>query len=301
MKIAVIGADGFIGRSVNDVLSRSHEVYAGVRSPEADYDERRYHVDLLAKETIARFLREVQPEVIISCAGVIDATRDVSMNEVFTHNLLDAIVNSGLDLKRIVISGSAGEYGVVNPANLPIKETEPLNATAGYGLSKCQEEATALRYREEYHLPVVVARIFNPIGVGMQSKFLISRIIDQVAQVRAGERDAIEIGRIDAERDYVAVEDISYGIKAIIEGVPHESVYNIGSGVATSNGQLAKLILDNSTLSQRPDVIQINDQPEPQVASQADITRMRDDFGWSPVHAIEDIVKEIVYVTEAAN
>lgn len=299
MKIAVIGADGFIGRNAYGVLSRTHDVYAGVRKVAEKDDEKRRYIDLLEPESIVRFLNDIQPDVVISCAGVIDTAQDVTLNEAFTRNLLNSIIASGLTLKSIIVSGSAAEYGQVNESDIPVSEDTPLRAASGYGLSKVKEESIALSYVDSHNLPVVVARIFNPIGIDMPSRFLISRIMNQIEEFRNGQRSTIEIGRLDAERDYVAVEDIALALQALIESDLKHKVYNIGSGRAMSNGRLAELVLKSSSLVVYPEVVQLNQERELQVASQADIARISNETGWKPKCKIEDVVREIVHATEA--
>jgi len=295
MKILIVGSSGFIGRKVREVLSASHDVYAADRSGTDQGDN--YFINLEDVASITKVIGAVKPEVIINCAGVVDSTARVELNGVFTKNLLQAAVDSGLVFKRIVISGSAAEYGVVDASNIPVNEDVPLNAQNVYGLSKVKETSFALAYGAEHNLPVVVARIFNPIGGGMHAKFLISRIIDQINEFKQGKRRALEVSRLDAKRDYIDIKDVALGIKALIENEPQEAVYNIGSGISTSNQELVDLIIDNSDLVDRPLVEQTSPDKEPLVAIQADISRMEREFGWKPQSTLVETVKEIMNVT----
>lgn len=292
MKVLLFGANGFIGRAVRENLSVDHEVHAAIRSENPGINE--HNVDLLALDSVKKVIEAVRPEVIINSAGIVDSNADTMQNVTFTKNILQAVNESDLAPKRIVISGSAGEYGRIDSDELPTSETVPLRADAGYGLAKKIEEETALGFREKDQLPVVVARIFNPIGTNMAERFLVSRLKKQIDEYVAGERTTLEVSRKDANRDYIAVDDIAKALRVLIEGDPVHGVYNIGSGTAMSNGELLQLMVDSSKIENDPEIVETSPNPEPLVASQADITRLKQEFNWEPQHNIADIVQEIM-------
>ncbi len=297
MKVLILGAEGFVGRHVKQQLLANHKIISAIRDENASGND--YFVDLESKESIVDSLIKTHPEVIINCAGIVENSERARLNVVFSTNLMEAVHQSGIKKpEKIIISGSAAEYGVVSPGNIPVNENVSLNANAGYGLSKVQEETTCLRLGDKYGLKVVVARIFNPIGAGMHSRFLIPKIIEQIREIEQGTRLAIEVNRLDSRRDYVSVKDIGLAIKTLVENNPKESVYNIGSGKSTSNGELVKLLIDFSKLKDKPPVTESSKQEEPLVAIEADISRIKDEFGWIPSYTIEDTLKEIIDATK---
>lgn len=293
MKVLVLGANGFIGKNVADILAVRHNVYRATREKKSSQPNSVY-VDLLQPSTIKQALKQVKPDAIINCAGIIDTSLDTSLNVTFTKNLLQSVVDSGCSIKRIIISGSAGEYGLVEAKNIPVKETTPLNASSGYGLAKLQEEQIALKYSKEQNLPVTVVRIFNPIGPGMAKRFLVPRLMGQIKEFNDSKTKAIEINRLDSRRDYVSVKDIAEVINILIEHKPKHFVYNIGSSTSTSNGELMNLIFSASKLPSKPNIIETSDKEEPLVAIQADITRLVEEFGWQPKYTLEDTIRDIV-------
>lgn len=290
MKILILGADGFIGTAVNDALAVEHDVIGSSKEPSSPY-----YADLADKASVHSLLKKVSPDAIINCAGVVDKNGDTNLNAVFTGNLIEAANELELQLRRIIVLGSASEYGNVDPKNLPVDESAPLNANTGYGLSKLKETRLALELGKKYGLPVLVARIFNPVGRGMHPKFIIPSLLRQTQAIQSGERRIIEVNRLDSKRDYVHIKDVAAAIKTLIENNPKERVYNIGSGQSTTNGELVELIVQNSKLEDRPGVSEISAAAEPLVASQADISRIKNELGWTPRHSLEEAIKDITH------
>lgn len=291
MKVLVIGADGFIGRNVVRALTEAgHEVHsAGHALPN---DKNTYTLNLLDPDNIAAVLAKAQPEVIVNNAGIVANDETAQANVVMSRNLLEAVTANSIALRRVILSGSAGEYGVVD--SLPVPETAPLRADTPYAQSKVAEEKVALEYRDK-GVPVIVVRIFNPIGPGMKDRFMIPRLLRDMQAIMRGERSNVEVTRLDSRRDYIDVRDLANGILALVEGKPREFAYNIGSGVSTSNAQLAEFVAREIGFGAPLHIIETSDQPEQSYASQADISRMQEEFGWRPHINIEQTVKDIVH------
>lgn len=288
MKVMVLGSGGFMGSGISRSLAQDYEV---VGASTRNLENESVYTNLLNIASIEAALVQVKPEVVINCAGIINNDESAQNNVLFTSNLLNAVA-AVLRPRRIIIAGSASEYGVVD--RLPVNEDFPLNAVSAYARSKVDEEEEARRLSEELNLPVVVARVFNPIGLNMNPKQLLPNIISQVNEIKSGLRDVLEVSRLDSSRDYVDVRDVAGAMKVLIENDPLDDVYNIGTGISTSTRELIGLVIAASGLDFMPEVHETVDVPEQQVASKADISRMRNEFGWTPVYKLEDSIKEIV-------
>src|SRR5581483_9205218 len=138
----VFGADGFIGRTVVSAMSENHDVHGSSR--DGSDNQKIIQLDLRDKQAISQVLDSVRPEVIINCAGVVENSDKAKLNIEFTKNILEAAAESRLEFKRIIICGSASEYGIVNPDDIPVKESIAINPDTVYGQSKADEEKLAL-------------------------------------------------------------------------------------------------------------------------------------------------------------
>lgn len=286
MRMLVLGSSGFVGSYVSEELNNSgHTVLNGI-------DEKTgKRVDLTDLAAINSYFIKTIPEVIINCSGVIDATGDFEDNIRFTNNILKASKDTGLTISNVIITGSAGEYGEVE--NLPVTENTPLKATSPYALSKIREEQNAIEFSETNNIPVTILRVFNPIGIGMRDRFLVPGFLRQIREYKQGKRDHIEVSRLDSPRDYIDARDVACAFRLVAEGRPKHRVYNIGSGKQTTNGEVLDLLIKNVKLSSRPKVIETSDAAEPQLASQADTSRIKGEFGWEPKIRLEQTIKDI--------
>jgi GDP-4-dehydro-6-deoxy-D-mannose reductase len=292
MKVLIIGSKGFVGKYVADQLGFKHEV---IKSNNNKSDS--FYINLLEIDTVYDALVKVQPEAIVNCAGIVENSEKAQQNPIMLRNLLEAVVKAKLNPKSIIYLGSAAEYGEVGIQNKAISEDAPLKADSIYGLSKIEENKIANKFRKEHELKIVEARIFNPIGAGMNHRQLIPSLVNQIKEIKENNRGQIEVNRLDSLRDYISIRDVANAIELIIEGSPSYSVYNIGTGKCTSNKDLVRLIIKNSNLVNQPNIIEKSINKEPVFASMADISRLREDFKWKPSASLDETIKEIVSAT----
>ena len=295
MKTLVLGADGFIGRAVCRVLGDGDDVtvsgrtcrFRGPRTP---------YVDLLQPSSIAAALAKVRPDVVINCAGVATA-RGIPTNTAMTGNLLQSVLNSGIDIRSIVLCGSAAAYGPVRAADLPVRESSPLGAISLYGLDKVREESLGRLYRYSFGVPVVTARIFSPLGAGMPVQHTLPSVCRQLQQWKSGRRARLKVPRLDSVRDYLSAADVARALCTLAFGQPKEFAYNIGSGRGTSNSALLQRVFTLAGLPDAPPVDEIYSTPEPADAGRADTTAINSEFGWAPEVALDDSIMEVLNET----
>jgi len=293
MKLLVIGAEGFIGKKVVEVsMAANFEVWRSGKNIKKSLRSR--ILNLFDKTSIKKVLSEIRPDYIISCAGNVEnSEKALVTNPVFTLNLLQAIIESKAKYKKIIILGSSGEYGVVGKKKLLVKESCTSLADTFYAKSKVIETSVALYFRDYYKLPIVVARIFNPIGSGMNQRFLIPNLIKQIREIKIGKRKEIEINSLADSRDYIDVADVAEALLRICKKNAKGSIYNIGSGERTTNKTLLKIILKEFNVNLKTKVKNEIKGAVPISAVQADIGKIIKDTGWSPKIKLTDTIKEI--------
>lgn len=295
MKELVIGK-GFLGKSYRDfAANEGYDVHMASRRPDKG-DLTEHYVDLNNPDSIVAVLDKVQPDIIVHCAAVLGRNPgdQVEQNPVMTRNLLEGTHTVGLNLSRFVLLGSAAEYGTVEEHQLPVKEDTPLTPNYPYAQSKWEEANIAQELADKHGISLAIARVFCPLGLGLHPTNLMSRVIDQIREQKDGHDPVIEVRNLEATRDYLHKSDCvrAIGLLAHSEQLPYR-IYNVASGVRTSNEEIIRAALRHSG-EPNMRVVATDLTPEPVVGvSHANITRLQG-LGYEPAYTVDQTVREIV-------
>lgn len=249
MSILVTGATGFVGKHLLKHL-RTHQTercFGVSRNPGQDTDT--VICDLANREQVYTMLQQFKPEFIYHMAGSFsnDYETDFTNNVVSTKNILDTIVDLKLPV-RVLLAGSAAEYGDVTAEQNPISEKQALYPISIYGWTKAAQSQLASVYFKSHAINVLVARTFNLSGTGASEQLFIGRIQKQIAAILYGNATKISIGNVDAIRDYIDVNEACEMYRIILtRGCPGE-VYNVASGKPVVMRALLKNMLKDAGL-----------------------------------------------------
>lgn len=209
-------------------------------------------------------------------------------------HLLQAVIALGLR-PRILVIGSADEYGAVTPQDMPIDEDTPLRPLNPYAVSKVAQDYLGLQYHLSHQLYVVRVRPFNHIGPRQGPGFAVPDFCRQIAAIEAGQQEPVlRVGNLEARRDFSDVRDIVRGYAlALSHGRPGQ-VYNIGAGRSHSIHEMLDRLL---ALSRVP----IRVESDPALARPADIPevvcdsrRFRQDTGWETHYDLEQTLRDVL-------
>jgi nucleoside-diphosphate-sugar epimerase len=225
----VTGAGGALGRALVARLSAAPDwqVVATGRSPTTPGLEQ---LDVTCHESVVRAIAATLPDVIFHLAANFSKDFDEAYigNVCGTRTLLSALAATG-SAARLLLIGSAAEYGLVRPEDNPITEGQVLRPMTVYGITKAWQTQLGVLYAS-HGANVVVARLFNLRAVGLSDRLFVGRVERQIAEVLAGGRATIEVGSLEAVRDYVPVADAVEQILAIAVCGRAGNVYHVGSG-----------------------------------------------------------------------
>lgn len=209
-------------------------------------------------------------------------------------NLLEAVVRVGLR-PRVLVIGSADEYGPVTPQELPLDENRPLRPDSPYGVSKVGQDMLGLQYFLSYQLPVVRVRPFNHIGPRQSRRFVAAGFASQIAAIEAGRQPPVlKVGNLSTRRDFTDVRDVVRAYALALElGEPGE-VYNIGTGRSWAIADLLATLLRLS-----PAKVSIEPDPARQRPSDlpdliCDAAKLRARTGWQPRLTLEQTLDDLM-------
>jgi dTDP-glucose 4,6-dehydratase len=267
----VTGADGFMGSHLTDALVElGASVVAFVRATSSgalnNIGSRRKRLarvvfaDLTDKTSIdylVRDLRETGDKPYVFHLGAQAHVGEswhrpyetVMANTVGTLNLLQSIVDHGLEIEKFDTAGTSEEYGNVRESvahhhdfdaggSLILHERSPINPKSVYATSKVAADFLTMNYFDAYGVPAVVTRMFNNYGPRQNPRYVTGTIITQ-----ALERATIELGQLDPLRDFCFCTDGVRGhLMVAARGNPGD-VYVYGQGDNISMADWASLII----------------------------------------------------------
>jgi dTDP-glucose 4,6-dehydratase len=329
----VTGADGFMGSHLTEALVElDANVQAFVRATSSgalnNIGHLREHVqvhfaDLTDKTSVDYLVKDLleapdKPYVFhLGAQAHVGESwhrpyETVMANTVGTLNLLQSIVDHGLELEKFDTAGTSEEYGNVREAvahhhdfdaegGLILHERSPINPKSVYATSKVAADFLTMNYHDAFGLPGVVTRMFNNYGPRQNPRYVTGTIITQALT-----RETIELGQLDPMRDFCFCTDGVRGhLMVAARGVPGD-VYVYGQGENISMREWADLILRIGREQGHWDAREIASTPDRYRPGASEVMALRVGYeklnretGWEPrVSWEEGVAKTIAWYAE---
>lgn len=114
-------------------------------------------------------------------------------------NMLEAIRATNPKC-RFYQASTSEMFGLVQ--EIPQKETTPFYPRSPYGVAKLYGHWITKNYRESYGLYACSGILFNHESERRGKEFVTRKITDAVAKIKLGKQEYLELGNIDAKRDW---------------------------------------------------------------------------------------------------
>lgn len=283
LRIAVTGAEGFVGRHVARLLrSRGHSVFGIVRNDAKDLSG--FLDDYVAVDLTERWPSGPELDVIVHLAGLSAVgpsfehpQRYITDNSAMVVNMCESLLSLS-NPPRILGVSSGSLY---QPTPTPTAEDAPLQMDSPYSVSKALLENVLAHYRLR-GIQSVVVRPFNHVGPGQGPGFLVPDLFDRIGALEV--REALSVGDLSTSRDYTDVRDVAMAYALLCEAPSlRHFVYNVASGHATSGFDVLRevcSILNVVTPQLMADPVYTRPADKPYAVG--DATRIRHELGWSP-------------------
>lgn len=244
--VLVTGSTGALGQAVIKCLKKNGN-YNIVATSRND-DKGITRLDVSDSEQLNAVIDHVKPELIMHLAATFVNNFDeaYAINVAATRNLLETVQQSELNT-RVLLVGSAAEYGVIRREENPVKEDRVLNPVSVYGLTKAWQTQLAGFYLCR-GVDVVVARVFNLDGANLSDRLFVGRLQKQIDEVLSGRKSGIELGPLNASRDYISISEAADQIRVIADRGESGEVYHVASGRAVTMREMLKRYLDKNKL-----------------------------------------------------
>ena len=293
MRALVTGAGGFVGphlcahlrASGDDVIDPGNDMSGGF--------------DITDRDTVERALAKHRPEVVYHLAARSDVAASwrepshfLRVNVEGTQHVLDAARTAGV--QRVLVVGSAEEYGRVDPADLPLREDAPLRPITPYGASKVAASYLALQAWLGAGLETIRVRPFSHSGPGQTNTFLLPALAGRIVAAERDGTDAIATGALDPVRDLSDVRDVVRAYRLLMQhGTPGE-VYNVCTGVGVSVRDIVLRLVARANRPVRVETDPALLRPVEVPTLVGDPTKLRAATGWSPEHTLDDTLDAVL-------
>jgi GDP-4-dehydro-6-deoxy-D-mannose reductase len=294
-RILVTGANGFCARHLILRLTargqtRVHgaDIHAG---PAKGLVLNSYtSLDVSNQTQVEALIDSLRPDRIFHLAGRHQGTpiEIYRVNFMGSVHLLEAVRHRAPQA-RVLMVGSAAEYGHVPPAAMPVLESFPCRPLSPYGISKYAVTLTTRDYADRHGIKVITARPFNIVGAGLPGDLMVGAVLGRIkaASTSGCEPLCIPVGNLGTERDFVAVEDVVEAYTAMLETQSWGDVFNLCSGEPRTVQSVLETLVSHSTRT-------VHWRVDPQLVRSADVPclfgsfdKARAVFGFAPKRPLE--------------
>ena len=189
--------------------------------------------DLTDLSASIHLLRDTKPAEIYNLAA--QSFVDISFHQPNTTamvtgigalNLLEALrlVDDGI---RFYQASSSEMFGKVQA--IPQNEQTPFYPRSPYGVSKLFAHWMTVNYRESYGLFAASGILFNHESPLRGREFVTRKITDSLAKIRLGKLDVLELGNLNARRDWGYAKDYVSGMWKMLQ-VEQPDTYVLATG-----------------------------------------------------------------------
>lgn len=233
----IAGQDG--GHLAKLLHEKGYEVYGVIRG-QMEASHPRYKqvkvempyvnlvmADLLDLSALTRAMQEIKPDEVYNLAAISHVgysfrdpilTADVTGKGVL--HVLEAIRLAGLEKTTRFYQASTSEMFGGLAYNRPEKgydEDSAFHPRSPYGVAKLYGYWITKNYRENYGMFAVSGILFNHEGERRGPEFVTRKVSQAVARIKLGKQEYIELGNMDAKRDWGYAGDYVEGMWRMLQ------------------------------------------------------------------------------------
>ncbi|RPH95740.1 GDP-mannose 4,6-dehydratase [candidate division KSB1 bacterium] len=309
MRAVITGITGQDGSYLAELLlSKGYEVFGMVRRSSQDNLGRiehlrtRLHImqgDLLDANSLEKILRDAKPHEVYNLAAqsfVPTSWEQPILTGEFTAlgvtRLLEAIRSVDRNI-RFYQASSSEMFGKVR--EVPQREITPFYPRSPYGVSKVYGHYITINARESYGLFAASGILFNHESPRRGKEFVTRKITRTAAAIRLGLTDHLELGNLDARRDWGFAGDYVDAMWRMLQQDTPED-YVIATGETHTVREFCDLAFSHLGLDYRG-YVRINPayvRPAEVDLLVGDSTKAERKLDWTPTVHLNDLVKMMV-------
>jgi GDPmannose 4,6-dehydratase len=290
------------------LLEKGYDVHGMVRRSSTEKFERIEHLrdritlhqaDLLDHRSLVDALRAAKPDEIYNLAAMsfvavswIQPTLTAEFTGVGVTRMLEAM-REVCPEARFYQASSSEMFGKVR--EVPQTEQTPFYPRSPYGVAKAYGHFITVNYRESYDLHATSGILFNHESPRRGLEFVTRKITWHAAAIKLGLADKLQLGNLDAERDWGYAKDYVEAMWLMLQQ-DQASDYVIATGVTHSVKECLEVAFDQAGL-EIGNHVEIDDSlKRPAEVDQliGDPSKAKRDMGWEPRTSFEELIRLMV-------
>ena len=290
------------------LLDQGYEVHGLVRRSSTERFDRIEHLrdrvtlhqaDLLDQRSLVDALRAGRPSEIYNLAAMsfvavswIQPTLTAEFTGVGVTRMLEAMRETCPDA-RFYQASSSEMFGKVR--DVPQTELTPFYPRSPYGVAKAYGHFITVNYRESYDLHATSGILFNHESPRRGLEFVTRKISWHAAAIRLGIVDTLELGNLDAERDWGFAGDYVEAMWRMLQR-DEASDYVIATGEAHSVRECLEVAFDQAGIEIEPHLAINKSLQRPAEVDHliGDYTKAKQELGWEPKVTFEQLIRMMV-------
>jgi GDPmannose 4,6-dehydratase len=312
MKRALItGITGQDGSYLAELLlQKGYKVYGTVRRLSTPNIENISHIqdkvellsaDLLDSSSMNQAVEQSEPDEVYNLAAMsfVKTSFDQPVltgefTAIGVTRVLEAVRTVNKKIKFYQASSSE-MFGKV--VETPQKETTRFHPRSPYGVAKVYGHYITLNYRESYDMFACSGILFNHESPRRGIEFVTRKITNAVARISLGKQEKLELGNMDAKRDWGFSGDYVEAMWLMLQQDKPED-YVIATGETHSVEEFTKLAFNAVGITDWKKYV-ISDQPKYLRPAEVDYligdySKAKKDLGWNPKTSFPELVEMMV-------
>ncbi|HLY37694.1 MAG TPA: GDP-mannose 4,6-dehydratase [Candidatus Binatia bacterium] len=310
MKTALItGVTGQDGSYLADLLvEKGYRVVGMVRRASTENFERIAHLrdrielrqaDLLDQLSLIEIVRAVAPDEIYNLAAMsfvptswAQPVLTAEFDAVGVTRLLEAVRLVAPQV-RFYQASSSEMFGQVRET--PQRETTAFYPRSPYGVAKVYGHFITVNYRDSYGLFACSGILFNHTSPRRGREFVTRKISDGVARIKLGLASHLDLGNLDARRDWGFAGDYVEAMWRMLQQ-PEPGDYVVATGEAHAVREVVEIAFVCAGLDWRQHVREDRALLRPAEVERlvGDASKARRTLGWAPRVGFRDLIEMMV-------
>jgi GDPmannose 4,6-dehydratase len=249
--------------------------------------------------SLLRVMREVKPDEVYNLAAQSFVKSSWSQPLLTGHvtglgaaNVLEA-VRLEAPQARFYQASSSEMYGMVQE---PVQsETTPFYPRSPYAVAKVYAHWMTVNYRESFGLHAACGILFNHESPLRGIEFVTRKVTDGVARIKLGLAKELQLGNIDARRDWGHAKDYVQAMW-MIQQLEKPEDFVVATGRTTTVRDMCRIAFDHVGLVAEDYIVINKDYLRPAEVDilLGDPSKAKAKLGWEAKISLEDMIREMV-------